>query len=199
MEGVMTALVEVNYSICPSEKSEPLQLTRDSIPSVAMFYSHVFLLLGELFDWYVRRLKCRLLNSLHEDVYSDFCSLISTIRRRATEFMHASADDKNLNNSDAEDVKTVLQYADPYSWEEARLNQIGRRQNDRRNAAQTAFTRWLIWEIQRHDERRLKLMEERGVLLSQLLESASQRLRPVGGENDCTVCLSTAPGQDLRK
>ncbi|KAL4880698.1 hypothetical protein BJY04DRAFT_207894 [Aspergillus karnatakaensis] len=189
IEGVMKALVEVNHSISPPD-GEPLQLSRASIPSVAMFYSHVFLFLGELVDWYARRFKCRLLNSRHENVYSDFCSLVSTIQRTAANFMHPGADGH-------ENVTFVQQYSESYSWEDARLNQIGHRQNARRNAAQTAFTRLLIWEIQHHDERRLKLLESRGLLLLQLLRLASQQLRPIGGHNECTVCLTSAPGQDL--
>ncbi|KAL5343841.1 hypothetical protein BJX70DRAFT_393263 [Aspergillus crustosus] len=189
-EGVMKALIEVNQSVSPSDESEPLSLTRDSVPSVAIFYSQVFLFIGELFDWYARRIKCRSLNSRLEDVYTDFCSLISTIRASAAHFTRPLADDQDSSTQ-------VLQRANPDSWEGARLDQLGKRQNARRIAAQTALTRLLIWKIERHDEQRLELLGQRGQLLSHIFESASVRLRPIGGDNGCSVCLTTPPGQDL--
>lgn len=194
----MKALVKVNQSICLPENSER-QLTSDSIPSIAYFYSLLFFFIGELMDWYARRFKCRLLQSRHENVYIDFGNLVSSIQNSARGFMHAFKGVRELSDSDTEMADTVMQHPDLFLWEDARLSQIGRRNIDRRLAAQNALTRLLIWEIQHSAEQRLKLRENRGLLLLQLFNEASQRLRPVGEQNSAIVCLTTAPGQDLRK
>ncbi|KAL4913274.1 hypothetical protein BDW62DRAFT_192921 [Aspergillus aurantiobrunneus] len=197
IRGVMKALVKVNRSICLSRKSEAVQFTNDLIPSIASFYSHVFFFLGELMDWYARRFKCRLLQSLHEDVYLDFYNLVSSIQTAATGFMYGDSDPGEANDSDCERANAILQHTDLYLWEEARLSQIGRRNIDRRFAAQNALTRLLIWEIQRSAKQRLNLREKRGQLLVQMFDAASQRLRPIGSQNNARVCLTTASGQDL--
>lgn len=196
MSGVMKALVKVNQSICLPENSER-HLTSDSIPSIANFYSLLFFYLGELMDWYARRFKCRLLQSRHENVYVDFCNLVSSIQNSARGFMHAFKDTREPSDSDTEMANTVMQHPDLFLWEDARLSQIGRRNIDRRFAAQNALTRLLIWEIQHSAEQRLKLRENRGLLLEQLFNEASQQLQPVGEQNSATLCLTMAPGQDL--
>ncbi len=194
----MKALVKVNQSICLLENSER-HLTSDSIPSIANFYSLLFFYLGELMDWYARRFKCRLLQSRHENVYVDFCNLVSSIQNSARGFMHAFKDTREPSDSDTEMANTVMQHPDLFLWEDARLSQIGRRNIDRRFAAQNALTRLLIWEIQHSAEQRLKLRENRGLLLEQLFNEASQQLQPVGEQNSATLCLTMAPGQDLRE
>ncbi|KAL2834245.1 hypothetical protein BDW59DRAFT_45259 [Aspergillus cavernicola] len=195
--GVMNALVKINRSICPSAESELVQPTKDSIPSIAKFYSLTFFFLGELMDWYTRRFKCRLLKSLHEDIDLDFCSLISMIQGSANRFMHGPIDPAGISENDSEKPEAVMQHTDQQLWEKARLSQLGQRLDDRRSAAQTAMTRLLIWEIQRDAEQRSRLRDKRCVLLSQLLGTAHQRLRPVIQDSRGIVSLTTAPGQDL--
>ncbi|KAL4958495.1 hypothetical protein BDW69DRAFT_18 [Aspergillus filifer] len=198
INGVMKALTKVNQSIyLDPERDQQQHLTNDSIPSIADFYSQVFFFLGELMDWYARRLKCRLLQSHHEDVYLDFRNLVSTVRNTARGFMHNSVSVDGQNESDGEQSDALMQNADLYLWEHARLSQIGRRNIDRRFAAQNALTRLLIWEIQRSAEERSHLREQRGHLLLQMSTAASQQLQPDGERDSCVVCLTTAPGQDL--
>ncbi|KAL4965693.1 uncharacterized protein BDV14DRAFT_172577 [Aspergillus stella-maris] len=199
MNGVMKALTKVNQSIyLDPEQSQQRHLTNESIPSIAHFYSHVFFFLGELMDWYARRFKCRLLQSHHENVYLDFRNLVSTVRNTTRDFMHDSVGIDDQNESDGEQSDALMRNADLYLWERARLSQIGRRNIDRRFAAQNALTRLLIWEIQRSAEERSHLREQRGHLLLRMSNAASQQLQPDGGERDsCVVCLTTAPGQDL--
>ncbi|KAJ0421705.1 hypothetical protein BJY00DRAFT_103020 [Aspergillus carlsbadensis] len=197
MEGVMKALVKVNQSICPLAGIEPPQLTQHSIPPIANFYSLTFFLLGELMDWYARRFKCRLLKSLHEDVYHDFSGLISTIQVSAKQFVDVSANAMDVDDSDYGNTQGSAHPMDLGLWEEARLSQIGKRNIDRRFAAQNALTRLLICEIQRSADRRARLMEHRGALLQQMRDAASQRLGSTGQQTEGIVCLTTAPGQDL--
>jgi hypothetical protein len=199
MEGVMKALVQVNQSICPPAGIEPPQLTQHSVPSIAKFYSLTFFLLGELMDWYARRFNCRLLKSLHEDVYPDFSGLISTIQNSANQFVDVSANAMDLDNSNYQYTRGSAHPVDIRLWEEARLSQIGKRNIDRRFAAQNALTRLLICEIQRSADRRARLMGQRGVLLQQMRHTANQRFGVIGQQSEGVVCLTTAPGQDLRK
>jgi hypothetical protein len=198
MEGVMKALVKVNQSICPPAGIEPPQLTQHFIPSIAKFYSLTFFLLGELMDWYARRFNCRLLKSLNEDVYFDFSGLISTIQNSAQQFVDVSGNARDLGDSDYENTQGSAHPMDLGLWEEARLSQIGKRNIDRRFAAQNALTRLLICEIQRSADRRVRLLEQRGLLLQQMRHTANQRLGAIGQQTEGVVCLTTAPGQDLR-
>ncbi|KAL2856663.1 hypothetical protein BJY01DRAFT_171658 [Aspergillus pseudoustus] len=197
MEGVMKALVQVNQSIYPTADSEPSQLTQHSIPSVANFYSLTFFFLGELMDWYVRRFNCRLLKSLNEDVYLDFSGLISTIQNSAKQFTDASVDAMDIDYNKYGNTPVPVQHIDLRLWEEARLSQIGRRNIERRFAAQNALTRLLIWEIQRSADRRARLMENREAFLQQIRDTASQRLQAVDQQTEGSVYLTTALGQDL--
>ncbi|KAL6238660.1 hypothetical protein BDW75DRAFT_5045 [Aspergillus navahoensis] len=197
MDGVMEALVKVNQSICLPEWSEPLHITNDLIPALANFYSHLFFFLGELMDWYARRFKCRLLQSLHEDIYLDFCNLVESVQSSAGGFTHAFVGAGALNDNGCARPDTMMQHPDLYLWENARLSQLGRRNIERRYAAQNALTRLLIWEIQRSAEQRSKLKDRRGQLLVHVFDTASQHLRPNGQQNSAMVCLTTASGQDL--
>ncbi|KAL4737022.1 hypothetical protein BDV11DRAFT_163163 [Aspergillus similis] len=196
VNGVLEALVNVNQSIYLPERSEPLQITDDSIPALANFYSHLFFFLGELMDWYARRFKCRLLQSLHEDVYFDFRNLVSTVQSSARGFTRAFVDAPSLNDCDCDEADKMMQHADLYLWENARLSQLGRRNIERRFAAQNAMTRLLIWEIQRSADQRARLRDERGQLLVQMFDMASKQLRSNGQQNGVMVCLATASGQD---
>ncbi|KAL4764839.1 uncharacterized protein BDW70DRAFT_128947 [Aspergillus foveolatus] len=196
VNGVLEALVSVNRSICLPERSEPLQITNDSIPALANFYSHLFFFVGELMDWYARRFKCRLLQSLHEDIYSDFRNLISTVQSSARGFTRAFVDAASLNDGSCDEADTVMQHADLYLWENARLSQLGRRNIERRFAAQNAMTRLLIWEIQHSADQRAQLRDERGQLLVQMLDMASKQLRSNGRQHGAMVRLTTAAGQD---
>ncbi|RDW90617.1 uncharacterized protein DSM5745_02392 [Aspergillus mulundensis] len=197
MDGVMKALVKVNQSISLPEQSEPLQIANDSIPALANFYSHLFFFLGELMDWYARRFKCRLLQSPHEDVYLDFCNLITSIQNSARGFTRTFGDPAVLNDGDDETGVSMMQHTYLYLWEDARLSQIGKRNTERRFAAQNALTRLLIWEIQQSAEQRSNLRDSRGQLLAQMFDRASQQLRPNGEQHSAMVCLTTASGQDL--
>ncbi|CBF70286.1 hypothetical protein AN6050.2 [Aspergillus nidulans FGSC A4] len=196
VNGVLEALVNVNRSIYLPESGEPLQITNDSIPALANFYSHLFFFLGELMDWYARRFKCRLLQSLHEDIYSDFRNLILTVQSSARGFTHAFVDAPSLNDSGCDETDTVMQHADLYLWENARLSQLGRRNIERRFAAQNAMTRLLIWEIQHSADQRAQLRDERGQLLVQMFDMASKQLRSNGHQHGAMVRLTTAAGQD---
>ncbi|KAL4818778.1 hypothetical protein BDW67DRAFT_155923 [Aspergillus spinulosporus] len=194
--GVLEALVNVNQSICLPDRSEPLRITNDSISALASFYSHLFFFLGELMDWYARRFKCRLLQSLHEDVYSDFRNLVSTVQSSAREFTRAFIDAPNLNDGGCDETDTMMQHADLYLWENARLSQLGRRNIERRFAAQNAMTRLLIWEIQRSADQRAQLRDERGQLLVRIFDMASKQFRSNGHQNGAMVCSTTTSGQD---
>lgn len=69
--------------------------------------------------------------------------------------------------------------------------------SDRRFAAQNALTRQLIWEIQHDASARAQMAAKRDVLLSKLLDCASQSLRPVSQQNSGITCWTTVATRDL--
>ncbi|THC92851.1 hypothetical protein EYZ11_007664 [Aspergillus tanneri] len=103
----------------------------------------------------------------------------------------------DLDDTDYENRRNLMQNSDLLLWEEARLSQIGLQKLDRRLAAQNAMTRQLIWEIQHNASERLKMNKEREILLSQMLNSVSQRMRPVSQQSSGIACLTTTAAQDL--
>ncbi|KKK14058.1 hypothetical protein P175DRAFT_0559316 [Aspergillus ochraceoroseus IBT 24754] len=199
MERMMSALVNVNQSISPSVESGTLQFPKESVPLIARFYYLTFFFLGEFMDWYARRSKCRLLQSLNEDMYLDFGNLVGAIQSSARDFMQGFIDVLSPNDCDYERTLGTVHHPDLYLWEQARLSQIGRRHVDRRFAAQNAMTRLLIWGIQRDAEERQGIREKRDVLLAQMFETASQRLRPASQQNGGIACLTTTPGPYLTR
>ncbi|KAE8157974.1 hypothetical protein BDV40DRAFT_276869 [Aspergillus tamarii] len=197
MEGVIRALVKVNQSICLPPGSDGLAFTTDSITCIAKFYSLTFFFLGELMDWYVRRSKCRLLHCLHQDVYLNFRYLIWSIRSSAIHIIGGLIDGMDMDDPKYEKKRKIMQSSDLYLWEETRLSQVGLQKWDRRIIAQTAMTRQLIWEIQHDAAERLQLRAESHLLLLQMLDLTSQRLRSVTQQNSGIACLTTTVAQDI--
>ncbi|KAE8374566.1 hypothetical protein BDV26DRAFT_36633 [Aspergillus bertholletiae] len=197
MEGVIRALVKVNQSICLPPGSDGLSFTTDSITPIAKFYSLTFFFLGELMDWYVRRSMCRLLQCLHQDVYLNFRYLIWSIRSSAIHIIGGLIDGMDMDDPKYEKKRKIMQSSDLYLWEETRLSQVGLQKWDRRIIAQTAMTRQLIWEIQHDAAERQQLRAESHLLLLQMLDLTSQRLRSVTQQNSGIACLTTTVAQDI--
>ncbi|KAI9037980.1 uncharacterized protein KD926_011412 [Aspergillus affinis] len=198
VEGLMRTLSKMNKSIKPLGQDDTGQagLSKDSILHIARFYSMAFFMLGEIMDWYVRNLKCRLLTSLNHDLYSDLSGLLSRINRRAKDIMRAMPDEMDLDEEDSYKTrKPPIQ--DFKLWETARFSQVGLQKQARRYAAQNAITRQLIWEIQNNAWERLGMMAEREKLLSNMLEKANQRMRPVNQQSSGIACLTITAAQDL--
>lgn len=195
----MRALFKMNKSIKPltgEDQAGPTGLSKDSILYIARFYSMTFFMLGEIMDWYVRNLKCRLLTSLNHDLYSDLGGLLSRIKRRAKDIMRAIPDEMDLDEKDGDETRRPP-FQDFKLWENARFSQVGLQKQARRSAAQNAITRQLIWEIQNNAWERLGMMAEREKLLSSMLERANQRMRPVDQQSSGIACLTTTAAQDL--
>jgi hypothetical protein len=197
MEGVIRALVKVNQSICLPSGSEQVSFTNESVAPIARFYSLTFFFLGELMDWYVRRSKCRLLQSLHQDVYLNFRYLIWGIRSSAIQIIGGLIDGMDLDDPKYEKKRKIMQSSDLYLWEETRLSQVGKQRYERRFAAQTAMTRQIIWEIQNDAAERLKMRSESQLLLLKMLDLTSQRLHSVTQQNSGIACLTTTVAQDI--
>ncbi|KAF7586876.1 hypothetical protein BBP40_008205 [Aspergillus hancockii] len=197
MEGVIRALVKVNQSICLPSGSEQVSFTNESVAPIARFYSLTFFFLGELMDWYVRRSKCRLLQSLHQDVYLNFRYLIWGIRSCAIQIIGGLIDGMDLDDPKYEKKRKIMQSSDLYLWEETRLSQVGLQKWERRFAAQTAMTRQIIWEIQNDAAERLKMRSESQLLLLKMLDMTSQRLHSVTQQNSGIACLTTTVAQDI--
>ncbi|EAU34847.1 predicted protein [Aspergillus terreus NIH2624] len=198
IEGILKAFTEVNGCICaPTEDGQSSGLGLSTIP-IARFYSTTFFFLGQIMEWYNRGSACGLLKSLSQDVYLHLRGLIYAIQRRAKDIVRGTSDDMDLDNTAHEPPFDAVQLYDNLRlWEEARLNQIGLADGVRRWFSATVFTRQVMCEIQIDYAQRALLRSQRGALLAQMLESASQRLRPVTQQNSGIACLTTTAAQDL--
>ncbi|PYI05229.1 hypothetical protein BO78DRAFT_152337 [Aspergillus sclerotiicarbonarius CBS 121057] len=197
MEGLVKALVQINRSICPPAPGGTLPLSKDSVNTIARFYTLLFFFLGELMDWYVRKSICRLLQSPKHDLYRDFQSLVCHVRHSARDMMYSLNDAMDLDDSDCDSLCDLS--SDPYlqNFEHARLSQVGLQKMDRRLAAQNALTRQLLWEIHQDAAERKRLLKERDLLLTQLLDTVSLQLQSVSKQNSGIACLTTTASQDL--
>ncbi|PWY74530.1 hypothetical protein BO94DRAFT_559678 [Aspergillus sclerotioniger CBS 115572] len=197
MEGLVQALVQINRSIGPPARGDRIPLSKDSINTIARFYALLFFFLGELMDWYVRKSICRLLQSPKHDLYRDFQSLVCHIRRSAKDMMYSLSDNMDLDDGDCDSLCDMNSDHYLQSFEQARLGQVGLQKMDRRLAAQNALTRQLLWEIHQDAAERKRLLKERDLLLTQLLDTVSLQLQSVSKQNSGIACLTTTASQDL--
>ncbi|OQE06093.1 hypothetical protein PENVUL_c020G01468 [Penicillium vulpinum] len=173
MEGLATALLNIHDALgLPSDPS----LISNAVPHITKTYALIFFFLTEFMD-------C-------QDVYSEFHHLVLYIQLQAQNlpWQHVAMD------VDEEEE-------DPYSaralWEESRLSQVGRRETDRRIAAQNTITRRLIWEIQQDAEERVRYREGRDRLLAETLSSVREQLEPVNEQSSGIVCMTTPPAPNI--
>ena len=197
MEGLVKALVQINRSIGPPARADKLPFSKDSINTIARFYALLFFFLGELMDWYVRKSICRLLQSPKHDLYRDFQSLVCHIRRSAKGMMYSLNDTMDLDDGDCDSLCDMSSDYYLQNFEQARLGQVGLQKMDRRLAAQNALTRQLLWEIHQDAAERKRLLKERDLLLTQLLDTVCLQLQSVSKQNSGIACLTTTASQDL--
>ncbi|RHZ48498.1 uncharacterized protein CDV56_102008 [Aspergillus thermomutatus] len=183
IEGLLAILLQINEFVRLPAGDHDLSSNKDLVLSIAKFYALIFLLLGEFMD-------CL-------DPYLDFEHLLRSIQECARNISRVLTDEMDLDTLDCAGEHSIFQYPDLSLWEQARLNQIGLQKSDRRFAAQNAITRQLIWEIQHAASARARMAVMRDVLLSQLLDSASQSLRPVSQQNSGITCWTTVATRDL--
>ncbi|KAL5365190.1 hypothetical protein BJX96DRAFT_158715 [Aspergillus floccosus] len=197
-EGILKALIEVNECIClPTQDGQSTGLDLSTTP-IARFYSTTFFFLGQIMEWYNRCSACGLLKSLSQDVYSHLRGLVHAIQIRAKDIVRGTSDNLDLDHTADDTPRDAIQLYDNLRlWEEARINQIGLADGIRRCFSATVFTRQLMCEIQIDYAQRALLRSQRGGLLAQMLDSASQRLRPVAQQNSGIACLTTTAAQDL--
>ncbi|PWY64268.1 hypothetical protein BO70DRAFT_357000 [Aspergillus heteromorphus CBS 117.55] len=195
MGGLINALAQINKSVYSSAPDQ-LQFSRDSINSIARFYALVFFFLGEWMDWYVRKARCGLLKSPKHDPYGVFQNLVSNIQRSAKYMMCALGDGMDLDGAECDSLCEMTADRYLHLFEQARLSQVGQQRMDRRFAAQNALTRQLLWEIHHDVAERDRLVEERDVLLTKLLDAASKQLRSVPQQNSGIACLTTIASQE---
>ncbi|KAH2881421.1 hypothetical protein KXV31_000370 [Aspergillus fumigatus] len=197
IEGLLAILLRINDFVRLPAGDHDLSSNRDLVLSIANFYALIFFLLGEFMDWYVRKAKCRLLDSPSLDPYLDFEHLLRSLGQCAKDISRMLTDEMDLDTVGCVGENNIFQHPDLFLWEQARLKQIGLQKSDRRFAAQNALTRQLIWEIQHDASARAQMAAKRDVLLSKLLDCASQSLRPVSQQNSGITCWTTVATRDL--
>lgn len=184
----MELLIEINKAVRLPAEDERLSPKdcKDAIPAIAKFYALTFFFLGEFMDWYVRKGTCRSLKNRCLDIYSQFHTVICSIK--------GTTCDMDIVRMDVEYGRYGKMMKQAHLWEEARLSQVGLKGYERRLAAQNAMVHHLIWDIQQDAAQRVRLKTEKEIYLWQMLNSASCRLRagPGGAFTEQTgACLMT--------
>ncbi|RAL11706.1 uncharacterized protein BO97DRAFT_93511 [Aspergillus homomorphus CBS 101889] len=199
MEGYIKALVMINRSSSLSITTDLSSCSKDTINSIARFYTYFFFFLGEFMDWLVRKQKCRLLKSPNHNVYHTFRNLVGHLRRSARDIMGGIDDvmDVDEDDNDTEAIRDTTCDMELCLSEQARLEQIGLQRMDRRYKAQNAFIRQLVWEIAEDAVKRARLLKERDALLANLLDTVGHQIRPVSQQNTGIACLTTTASRDI--
>ncbi|OJK03639.1 hypothetical protein ASPACDRAFT_22873 [Aspergillus aculeatus ATCC 16872] len=199
MEGYIKSLVMINRSSCLAITTDLSSCSKDTIHSIAHFYTLFFFFLGEFMDWFVRQSKCRLLKSPNHNVYHTFRDLVGHLRHSVKVIMRGMADimDVDEYDSDAEDITDTTCNRELCLFEQARLDQIGLQRRDRRHKAENAFIRHLVWEIAQDAVKRARLLRERDALLAHLLDTVGHQIRPVSQQNTGIACLTTTASRDI--
>ncbi|PYH77932.1 phytanoyl-CoA dioxygenase family protein [Aspergillus uvarum CBS 121591] len=199
MEGYIKSLVMINRSSCLAITTDLSSCSKDTIHSIAHFYTLFFFFLGEFMDWFVRQSKCRLLKSPNHNVYHTFRDLVGHLRHSAKVIMGEIADmmDVDEDDNDTEDIADTTCNRELCLFEQARLDQIGLQRRDRRHKAENAFIRHLVWEIAQDAVKRARLLRERDALLAHLLDTVGHQIRPVSQQNTGIACLTTTASRDI--
>ncbi|PYH47629.1 uncharacterized protein BP01DRAFT_220466 [Aspergillus saccharolyticus JOP 1030-1] len=199
MEGYIKALVMINRSSCLSITTDLTSCSKDTINAIAHFYALFFFFLGEFMDWFVRQYKCRSLKSHHHNVYHTFRDLVGHLRQSAREIAGGIADlmDIDEDDNETEDSSDTTCDRELGLFEQARLDQFGLQRRERRNKAENAFIRRLVWEIAQDAVKRGRLLRDRDALLARLLDTVGHQIRPVSQQNTGIACLTTTASRDI--
>lgn len=192
IQGLLELFVEFNAAIHRPENY--LSSNQDVLPFIAKMYTLAFFFLGEFIDWYTRQATCRLLKSPNLDPYSEFQFIICCIKGTA---YGMGIDRMEIDSPESEKERKMANGSTSILWEEARLSQLGLQRYERRLACQNAMIRRLIGDIEADAAQRARLEAERQSWLSQILDSASSRLRSVPEQDSGIACLMTTAMQDL--
>ncbi|PYI13400.1 phytanoyl-CoA dioxygenase family protein [Aspergillus violaceofuscus CBS 115571] len=199
MEGYIKSLVMINRSSCLAITADLSSCSKETIHSIAHFYTLFFFFLGEFMDWFVRQTKCRLLKSPNHNVHHTFRDLVGHLRHSAKVIIGGIADmmDVDEDDNDTEDIADTTCNRELCLFEQARLDQIGLQRRDRRHKAENAFIRHLVWEIAQDAVKRARLLRERDALLAHLLDTVGHQIRPVTQQNTGIACLTTTASRDI--
>ncbi|RAH86586.1 phytanoyl-CoA dioxygenase family protein [Aspergillus japonicus CBS 114.51] len=199
MEGYIKSLVMINRSSCLAITADLSSCSKETIHSIAHFYTLFFFFLGEFMDWFVRQTKCRLLKSPNHNVHHTFRDLVGHLRHSAKVIIGGIADmmDVDEDDNDTEDIADTTCNRELCLFEQARLDQIGLQRRDRRHKAENAFIRHLVWEIAQDAVKRARLLRERDALLAHLLDTVGHQIRPVSQQNTGIACLTTTASRDI--
>lgn len=192
IEGLLELLMEINTAVHRPEKHLPSNT--HVLGSIARIYTLAFFFLEEFIDWYNRKATCRLLKSPNLDPHSEFQFIICCIKGTA----HGIGVDRmEIDSPESEKERKMAKGSTSILWEEARLSQLGLQRYERRLACQNAMIRRLIGDIEADAAQRARLEVETESWISQILDSASGRLRSVPEQDSGIACLMTSAMQDL--
>lgn len=177
-EDLSRSLLEVDEAADCCIRDMDFHPPEHAMGSAAKLYTTIFLFLQEILDWYTRKVTCRQLGSLNEDLYGDLHSLVANIkqmwvtsngeRRTATSLGSGGSAGSDHNN-------TLL------LLEEARMGKVGLQGYYRKLAGQSTLTRQLIHDMQADSRQREYLSTERADLLNELLSALKPKLHGLMG------------------
>lgn len=195
-EGLSQALIEINEAVF-SIRDVCLDESLTVLCPVATLYSQIFLFFGEFMYWYTKKAKCRLLQSHHQDFYSDLQYLVQVIRGTCSSINLGLLDTTHLAVAIGMKGGTNLSRATLYQMEEARLSQAGLKGTDRHVASQNTIIRQLLWEIQKDASERKRMADEKDILLSQLFHLLEQKVHSFDKRGKDEVAVTATTLEDI--
>ena len=171
-EDLARSLVEVDEAIECCIKEMEFYSPGIAMGAAAKLYSTIFLFLQEVLGWYTRKVTCRLLGSMNEDLYADLHGVVTSITQ-----MWIPKNGKPATAVSAENAhKSAL-----VSLEEARMGKVGKKGYYRKLAGENTLTRQLIYDMQQDARERDWLSVEKGELLGELLNKLGLKLHGLLG------------------
>ncbi|KAK2759399.1 hypothetical protein FQN54_002877 [Arachnomyces sp. PD_36] len=191
-EDLSRSLIEVDDAIegCIGDmNSHPPEY---AMGTAARLYSIIFLFLQEVLDWYTRKVTCRLLGSLNENLYGDLHGLVTSIKQ----MWIPSNGKRRIASSVRSGGSTGSGRYDAFNLlEEARIGKVGLSGLHRTLACQNTLTRQLIYDMQQDSRQRDYLSTERADLLKELMKGLKPKLHGLMGPKGRTPSpdLATPP------
>lgn len=177
-EDLIRSLLEVGEAIDCCIRDMDSHPPEQAMGVVAKLYTIIFFFLQEVLDWYTRKVTCRQLGSLNEDLYGDFRGLVAGIKQMwmPSNGRPTAAGSLGSDGSTGSGHNNTL-----LELEETRMSQVGMKGYYRTLTSQSTLTRQLIHEMQADARQRDYLSTERADLLNELLSALKPKLHGLMG------------------
>lgn len=177
-EDLARTLLDVDEAVECCIRDMDFHPPEHAMGAAGKLYSTIFLFLQELLDWYTRKVTCRLLGSLNEDLYGDLHGVVTSLKQmwipsNGRRPIASSVRSGGSTGSGHHNAFILL--------EEARMGKVGLNGYYRKLAGQNTLTRQLIYDMQQDASQRDYLSTERVDLLSGLLNGLGPKVHGLVG------------------